>query len=139
MKLIEEHSCHLSINFRLVVRICQLSLQIQPEVLVIIHLIVTNLDDKVLTTLHRLFTHHRIQNGIDVIWEILNEERTTILNACNDLVNVSFLALLNDCQAICFFPIDDPPDTLYEAEALKESCASSLCATTLYQHLQASV
>lgn len=55
--------------------------QIPPEVLVVLHFSVTDLEDQVAATLDGLLANDRVQDSIDILWQVLHEEGNAVLNA----------------------------------------------------------
>ena len=60
---------------------CAAAGQVPPEVLVVFHFSVTNLEDQVAPTLDGLLANDRVQNSVDILRQILHEEGNAVLNA----------------------------------------------------------
>ena len=59
----------------------QLQDHIPPEILVVLHFSVPDLEDQVAATLDGLLADDRVQDSVDILWQVLHEEGNAVLNA----------------------------------------------------------
>mmetsp|Transcript_13357 Transcript_13357/g.32645 ORF Transcript_13357/g.32645 Transcript_13357/m.32645 type:complete len:547 (-) Transcript_13357:606-2246(-) len=108
----EVDQCGLRVDLRLVVRVGQLGLQVQPELGVVLHLAVSDLHDDVAALLDGQLADHGVQHRVNVHGQVLDQQGQAVLDAVDDLVDVLVLRLLDDDQAVRLLAVDDPLDAL---------------------------